>query len=587
VTEIADSAFARSSVTSVTGGDYRMCDSLLFHGKTILHCFGSPSKITIPSTVREIGDAAFSYLHSVVDLSFEEGVVRIGARAFQSCTQLQTLTFPASLEVIEKSAFFSCLHLRHFTFAPESRLQCIRETAFASCRLETVILPATVKEIDPYAFDARVWPLVQFDGPSNLSIIGEFLCSADSCILLRSLAPRAFISRNCPEPPPIVIPAVIEVIGPRPFKTVSSITGVCFETGTRLKEIGESAFARYHRLTEFIVPSSVEMIGDRCFEDCSNLTTIVFEDSSNLKRIGERAFAKSRLTSITIPASTEKTDGSAFVGCPGDLIEVAPASQNFMTQSNLLMTSNGTEIVRYFGREFEITIPAKVEILRKSCFQVCTLINKILFENDSRLQTIARYGLSDCESLNSISIPASVKVIEEGAFKDCTELESCIIAENANLLRIEKEAFSGCPSLKSFQIPRSAEIIGENCFNWCEALESCLIAENANLVRIETESFSECHSLMSFDVPKSVEVIGEDCFKRCLSLDRLKFGSGESLKRLVGDSALDEALENFGFDELSNLFTIEIEDAGLHFEFPGWLSVAGESSGLTLIQDIR
>jgi hypothetical protein len=72
----------------------------------------------------------------------------------------------------------------------------------------------------------------------------------------------------------------------------------------------------------------------------------------------------------------------------------------------------------------------------------------------------------------------------------------------------------------------------------------CWIAENANLVRIEKESFSECHWLRSLCFPKDVEVVSEDCFRKWFSVFQLRFVSAESLKRLVGDSPVDEAVEN-------------------------------------------
>jgi hypothetical protein len=120
----------------------------------------------------------------------------------------------------------------------------------------------------------------------------------------------------------------------------------------------------------------------------------------------------------------------------------------------------------------------------------------------------------------------------------------------------------------------------------CTGLKSCSIAENANLRRIEKESFSECYSLKSFYVPKHVEVIFEDCFKKCFSLSRLRFVSGESLKQLIGDSALDEALEQIGFHDISSAFILECEDGLLDFDFPGWSSFADESSHTILVQDI-
>jgi hypothetical protein len=268
------------------------------------------------------------------------------------------------------------------------------------------------------------------------------------------------------------------------------------------------------------------------------MTTITFENCSKLKLIGERAFAKSRLISITIPASTQEIDGLAFVGCPILRIQIERGSRNFKIEGNLLLASDGNEIVRSFGGELEVTIPAKVEILKKSCFEGCNHIERLLFENGSKLRLIGRYALSDCESLQSISIPESVTVIEEAAFKGSIGLESCIISDNANLVNIEKEAFS------------------------------------------------ECHSLRSFSVPESVSVLGENWFYKCHSLHRLRFATSELLKKLVSNSTLDEVLEGIGLNDISSLLRIELAHGGVDFELPGWSVVVDRPFRFALVHDL-
>jgi hypothetical protein len=104
------------------------------------------------------------------------------------------------------------------------------------------------------------------------------------------------------------------------------------------------------------------------------------------------------------------------------------------------------------------------------------------------------------------------------------------------------------------------------------------------LVRIGKEAFGGCSSLRSFYVPKSVEGIGEGCFKKCPSLFRLVFGSGETLRRIVGDTTLDEVLEDLGVTESLCLIRIEVEEDGADLEFPGWVPATDESSHLTLVR---
>jgi hypothetical protein len=78
----------------------------------------------------------------------------------------------------------------------------------------------------------------------------------------------------------VVMLAGIEVIGPGAFRESPRITEIVFESVTRLREIGEAAFAECRALKTFHVPSSVETIGDRCFENSRNMITITFEGRS-------------------------------------------------------------------------------------------------------------------------------------------------------------------------------------------------------------------------------------------------------------------------------------------------------------------
>jgi hypothetical protein len=54
---------------------------------------------------------------------------------------------------------------------------------------------------------------------------------------------------------------------------------------------------------------------------------------------------------------------------------------------------------------------------------------------------------------------------------------------------------------------------------------------------------------------------------------------------IVRDTTLDEALEHLGFTDISNLIRIEVENDGSDLSFPGWVSLADESSQLTLAPD--
>jgi hypothetical protein len=520
-------------MTSITGSDWTTITGFVVGLGRVCCYLGTPSRITIPGSVREIGDRAFEDLDALRELSFEEGLLKIGVSAFRSCSSLASTAFPASLTVIEAEAFYYCIHLREITFAVGSQLQYIGSRAFSDCcYLHWFVVPASIVEIDPAAFDSDVWiRCVVFTGPPLYAADDHFLYSVDSTVVFRSF----------PDPTELLIGSTIEVIAAWAFWD-SKASAVLFESGTRLREIGSRAFGNCSDLEAFKVPESVEIIGDHCFEDCSAMETIEFEGRSRLKRIGERAFFNCNLYSITIPALTEEIDGSAFVNCPLFSMEVAPGGLHFKIEGSLLVTSDGTEIVRSFGQDREIVVGKKVKVLRKSCCEACQHLDKIDFEVGSELERIDRAALRDCISLEIVAIPASVAIIDESSFEGCTELGSCLMANDSSLVTIGAKAFAKCTSLRSFVLPPLVEEIGSNCFN------------------------------------------------ECIHLYRLKFMSSECLQRVIGAGLLDDALYEFGVSGSSSLFRIEVGDGGgVELKFPGWTYVCGceEDSDLSLVRDIQ
>jgi hypothetical protein len=489
------------------------------------------SSIKILGNVREIGDRAFSDVSGIKDLSFEERILKVGAYAFSGCSILNRAICRASLIVLEANAFSCCNRLRQITFAVGSQLQRIRSEAFSGCPLKEVVIPASIVEIDPSAFSDDVGRRrLRFEGPPLFLLDCHFIRSLNSAVLFRDFS----------DPSELFVRSDIEVIGANAYRK-RDVYVILFETGARLREIGAEAFGQCSGLAAFNVPESVEIIGDRCFADCVQMAAIEFERRSRLKRIGERAFARCGLHSITIPALTEEIDGSAFVNCPFITIQVTPGSLNFKVEGAFLVTSDGTELVRYFGHDPNITIENRVKVLRKSCFEGCKHMVQIDFDLGSELERIGP-ALRDCASLVIIDIHASVTIVDEASFEGCDGLESCVM--------------DGDPSL----------------------------------VTIGARAFANCRSLRSFDIPLQVGEIGSKCFNNCIHLYRLQFRSSECLKRVIGDRLLDDALNEFGLRGSSTLFRIEVEDGGgVELKLPGWSCVCdGEGDlELSLIRNIQ
>jgi hypothetical protein len=119
-------------------------------------------------------------------------------------------------------------------------------------------------------------------------------------------------------------------------------------------------------------------------------------------------------------------------------------------------------------------------------------------------------------------------------------------------------------------IPESVTSIEEASFEGCAELETCIISRDSSLVTIGDRAFAKCISLRSFDIPRLVVAIGSNCFDECIHLYQLRCLSSESLKRIVGDRSLYDALDELGVSGGSGLFRIEVEDGGAELKVGGW-----------------
>lgn len=76
-------------------------------------------KITLPDSVRTIGDQAFAH-SSLKDLTLPDGLQTIGDQAFAGCAFLESLTLPDSLRQIGDGALVGCVALSELSVSPQN-----------------------------------------------------------------------------------------------------------------------------------------------------------------------------------------------------------------------------------------------------------------------------------------------------------------------------------------------------------------------------------------------------------------------------------------------------------------------------------
>jgi hypothetical protein len=83
-------------------------DQSAFMGCTLL------DRVSIPSTIKVIGDHAFLGCTHLMYVELSEGLERFDEGAFCKCTSLERIRIPSTVKVIFEYAFYHCTHLIHF-----------------------------------------------------------------------------------------------------------------------------------------------------------------------------------------------------------------------------------------------------------------------------------------------------------------------------------------------------------------------------------------------------------------------------------------------------------------------------------------
>ncbi len=96
---------------------------------------------------------AFSGAINLTEVKLSEGLEVIGENAFYGCKNLIDVTVPASVNKIAKNAFYGCESLNtEKLFVESSNLVEIGESAFASTKMDSIKIPASVKVIGTSCF---------------------------------------------------------------------------------------------------------------------------------------------------------------------------------------------------------------------------------------------------------------------------------------------------------------------------------------------------------------------------------------------------------------------------------------------------
>ena len=301
--------------------------------------------LTIPSTVIEIANGAFSYsaLETVV---IPSSVKKLSDNTFSGCAALKDVTLP-NVNALPASFFASCTSLTSFTLP--TTIATIGYNAFANCKaLEHVGLPESLTTIGSSAFSLCT-KLKSIELPEGLLSIDDYAFQNDSLLTNVTLpASLQKLGNGIFRGSPLV--QNISVAAGSPY--YSDIDGVVFSADKRTLVMCPS-----ERKGAYAIPEGTHNIGQSAFYYCDSLTAITIPNSVDSVR--NSAFMSiASVKELDFPYTTRYFDYNCIQGI--NTLYDPVTYQSYPTLKRLIIrTSEKVDpynILRYVPKQTEIYV---------------------------------------------------------------------------------------------------------------------------------------------------------------------------------------------------------------------------------------
>ena len=270
-------------ITSFTiGEDVDILPAALCHGMSDIQ------SITIPNSLRKIGDYAFSKCSSLNSITIPNSVTNIGQAAFDECSSLTTITIPEKVSKIGWGAFSDCASLKSVIWNAINTGDILTSsssatTPFSSSPIETLVIGDKVTYV-----------------PKNLC-------------------------QNCSTLISVTIGKSVKEIGTYAFQNCTSLAQTNFEGS--ISNWCKMTFGNMHsnpnyyskslhingeEVKDIVIPNTVSSISNYAFYNCENISSVKIPES--VKSIGSDAFGgcKKLFDIYSYPTTPPKAEESSF-----------------------------------------------------------------------------------------------------------------------------------------------------------------------------------------------------------------------------------------------------------------------------------
>lgn len=389
ITKITDKQFQNCAnltsidLSNITEFDLNNNAVNYFAGCTSLTNLGDISKL------RFLGNGGAFSGSGLTSIELSSLITVIPGSTFYRCRQLTQVTGGGSVTKLEGNCFYECDKLT--TIPLLQNVTSIGTSCFSGCSSLTQADLSTNLTSLPASCFKNCNKLTTITGFSNITQTGNDCFNG--CSKLTTITPS--------------------------FQSVTSIGNGCFSgcsslqqinLSTTLTTIPNNCFYKCGSLTTVTGLSNITQLNHNSFDQCSNLTNIDDLNWNNLTRIGPYAFNNCNKLEYTVDLSS--------VG--GELGQYAFNNCSKITVTNLpKSTYYGNSAFLGVKVPVNMTIPKEVGRMDQKCFQNCTLIETVQFEQNSQITRIDGSCFQGCTSLQSIIFPEGLTTVGSAAFCQC------------------------------------------------------------------------------------------------------------------------------------------------------------------------
>lgn len=481
---------------STSASDFKM------EGSTLTKYRGKEKNVSIPDTVRVIGQGAFeddtnvelvvipNSVNCIEPYAFwgctnldtvvlGKGMTEVGDYAFTKCTGLEQISIPSTVTSIGIGAFADCANLKDITIPPET--VDIHETAFDGCpRLTIHYEEGSTAETYAQSFYERQKQMDGYEEPSGQQPSDVVQPDVDS-----TPTPA---ETPVPTLPPLVeegnVLGSTHIVGNRAVVMMNNVLLSVFGGGAGNSAVDGGSGAETGSGTSSEIEADSEdgnagqlppeqpgnsgntlfpkyrivdgrVVADQAYYRNKQLSEMALADG--ITEIGQLSFARSSLTAVDLPEGLEHIGYGAFYHCgqlsdvvlPDSIICIEPKAFEHTLWVDSFLAGEGTAD----AGDSDFLISGGVLVAYRGMAESVTVPEGV--------RVIAGEAFLGHGEIQTLSLPDSLVSVGEGAFEDCDQLAQ--VEFGSNVREIRDRAFCGT-AMEEVRLPESVERLGLRAF---------------------------------------------------------------------------------------------------------------------------